>query len=202
MPSGFESKPPGRKVIVMGWGANSVRYLVNVFLTVKTECLQEAAARDLNSWNRIQQKLQISTISNDECKEKLLQVEEDLAAKILSNNICAGGAGGQDACQGDSGGPLVDAHDKVYIYITRPKSCTRCPRFRVWRKKLSPQVTTDSDTVFREESIGEGFKIVTVAVFEKILLFEKKIGSSLTAIFKLMRVVTKILSKIKIVDLL
>ena len=38
-------------------------------------------------------------------------------------------------------------------------------------KKLSPQVTTDSDTVFREESIGEGFKIVTVAVFEKILLF-------------------------------
>ena len=33
---------------------------------------------------------------------------------------------------------------------------------------------TDSDTVFREESIGEGFKIVTVAVFEKILLFEKK----------------------------
>ena len=52
-------------------------------------------------------------------------------------------------------------------------------------------MTTDSDTVFREESIGEGFKIVTVAVFEKILLFEKKIGSSLTAIFKLMRVVTK-----------
>ena len=33
-------------------------------------------------------------------------------------------------------------------------------------------MTTDSDTVFREESIGEGFKIVTVAVFEKILLFE------------------------------
>ena len=26
---------------------------------------------------------------------------------------------------------------------------------------------------FCEESIGEGFKIVTVAVFEKILLFEK-----------------------------
>ena len=43
--------------------------------------------------------------------------------------------------------------------------------FEFGRKKLSPQVTTDSDTVFREESIGEGFKIVTVAVFEKILLF-------------------------------
>ena len=42
-------------------------------------------------------------------------------------------------------------------------------------------MTTDSDTVFREKSIGEGFKIVTVAVFEKILLFEKKVGSSLTA---------------------
>ena len=65
--------------------------------------------------------------------------------------------------------------------------------FEFGRKKLSPQVTTDSDTVFREESIGEGFKIVTVAVFEKILLFEKKIGSSLTAIFKLMHVVTKFL---------
>ena len=39
---------------------------------------------------------------------------------------------------------------------------------------LRSQVTTDSDTVFREESIGEGFKIVIVAVFEKILLFEKK----------------------------
>ena len=48
------------------------------------------------------------------------------------------------------------------------------PDFEFGRKKLSPQVTTDSDTVFREESIGEGFKIVTVAVFEKILLFEKK----------------------------
>ena len=47
--------------------------------------------------------------------------------------------------------------------------------FEFGRKKLSPQVTTDSDTVFREESIGEGFKIVTVAVFEKILLFEKKL---------------------------
>ena len=63
--------------------------------------------------------------------------------------------------------------------------------FEFGRKKLSLQVTTDSsssstdsDTVFREESIGEGFKIVTVAVFEKILLFENKIGSSLTAIFK------------------
>ena len=33
---------------------------------------------------------------------------------------------------------------------------------------------TDSDAVFREESIGEGFKIVTVAVVEKILLLEKK----------------------------
>ena len=30
--------------------------------------------------------------------------------------------------------------------------------FEFGRKKLSPQVTTDSDTVFREESIGEGFK--------------------------------------------
>ena len=47
--------------------------------------------------------------------------------------------------------------------------------FEFGRKKLSPQVTTDSDTVFREESIGEGFKIVAVAVFEKILLFEKKL---------------------------
>ena len=67
--------------------------------------------------------------------------------------------------------------------------------FEFGRKKLSPQVTTDSDTVFHEESIGEGFKIVTVAVFEKILLFEKKIGSSLTAIFKPIRVVTKFLVK-------
>ena len=67
--------------------------------------------------------------------------------------------------------------------------------FEFGRKKLSPQVTTDSDTVFREESIGEGFKIVTVAVFEKILLFENKIGSSLTAIFKPIRVVTKFLVK-------
>ena len=47
--------------------------------------------------------------------------------------------------------------------------------FEFGRKTLSPQVTTDSDTVFREESIGEGFKIVTVAVLEKILLFEKKL---------------------------
>ena len=48
------------------------------------------------------------------------------------------------------------------------------PDFEFGRKKLSPQVTTDSDTVFHEESIGEGFKIVTVAVFEKIPPFRKK----------------------------
>ena len=73
--------------------------------------------------------------------------------------------------------------------------------FRVWEKKTcSPQVTTDSDTVFREESIGEGFKIVTVAVFEKILLFEKKIGSSLTSIFKPTCAVTIFFSKIEIID--
>ena len=69
-------------------------------------------------------------------------------------------------------------------------------------KKLSPHVTTDYDIVFREESIGEGFKIVTVAVYQKILLFEIKIGSSLTAIFKLMRVVANLFRKIIIVDLL
>ena len=69
------------------------------------------------------------------------------------------------------------------------------PDFEFGRKKLSPQVTTDSDTVFREESIGEGFKIVTVAIFEKILLFEKKIGPSFTAIFKPTHVVTTFLVK-------
>ena len=71
--------------------------------------------------------------------------------------------------------------------------------FEFGRKKLSPQMTTDSDTVFREESIGEGFKIVTVAVFEKILLLEK-IGSFLTAIFKPNACSYKIFSKIEIVD--
>ena len=49
------------------------------------------------------------------------------------------------------------------------------PDFEFGRKKLSPQVTTVSDKVFLEEFIGEGFKIATVAVFEKILLFGKKI---------------------------
>ena len=53
---------------------------------------------------------------------------------------------------------------------------SRCTQIRFWEtKNYSLRVTTDSDTVFREKSIGEGFKIVTVAVFEKILLFEKKI---------------------------
>ena len=69
------------------------------------------------------------------------------------------------------------------------------PKFEFGKQKLSLRVTTDSDTVFGEEWIGEGFKIVTVAVFEKILLFEKKIGSSFTAIFKPKRVVTKFLVK-------
>ena len=48
------------------------------------------------------------------------------------------------------------------------------PKFVFGKLKISLRVTTDSDTVFREKSIGEGFKIVTVAVFEKNLLFEKK----------------------------
>ena len=55
---------------------------------------------------------------------------------------------------------------------------------RVWEKNLSVRVTSDSDSFFHEESIGEGFKIVTVAVFEKILLFPKKNGVSLMAILK------------------
>ena len=54
-------------------------------------------------------------------------------------------------------------------------SFTLYPNSCLGNKKLSLRVTTDSDTVFRKESIGEGFKIVTVAVFEKILLFEKKL---------------------------
>ena len=48
------------------------------------------------------------------------------------------------------------------------------PKFIFGKLKISLRVTTDSNTVFREKSIGEGFKIVSVAVFEKILLFEKK----------------------------
>ena len=102
-------------------------------------------------------------------------------------------------------------HDSATNYVdaancykkSDPKGRLTSPRteIRVWEKKLCLQLTPDSSTVFREESIGEGFKIVTVAVFEKILLFEKKIGSSfLTAIFKPTRVVTTFFSKITIVD--
>ena len=47
-----------------------------------------------------------------------------------------------------------------------------CIQFRVWEKKTySPWVTTDSETVFHEESIGKGFKFVTVSFLEK---FKKK----------------------------
>ena len=35
------------------------------------------------------------------------------------------------------------------------------PKFVFGKQKISLRVATDSDTVFREESIGEGFKIVT-----------------------------------------
>ena len=70
------------------------------------------------------------------------------------------------------------------------------PDFEFGRKKLSPQVTTDSDTVFREESIGEGFKNRNRGRFwENPPFRKKKIGSSLTAIFKPTRVVTKFLVK-------
>ena len=50
------------------------------------------------------------------------------------------------------------------------------------------------------ESNDISHKIVDSAVFEKILLFEKKFGSSLTAIFKPTRVVTIFFSKIENVD--
>ena len=55
---------------------------------------------------------------------------------------------------------------------------------------------------FREESIGEGFKIVTVAVFWENHPFREKNGSSLTVIFKPTRVCSyKIFSsKKKIAD--
>ena len=90
---------------------------------------------------------------------------------------------------------LMTSSMQWFNHLLRSIQYHGVPDFEFGRKKLSPQVTTDSDTVFREESIGEGFKIVTVAVFEKILLFEKKIGSSLIAIFKPTRAVTKFLVK-------
>ena len=58
-------------------------------------------------------------------------------------------------------------HNAIYVLHGVPK-------FVFGKLKISLRVTTDSNTVFREESIGEGFKIVTVAVFEKIPYFEKK----------------------------
>ena len=62
------------------------------------------------------------------------------------------------------------------------------------------EISSDSDHILRVDSIADSLKIVDSAVSEKILLFEKKFGSSLTAICKPTRVVYKIFSKIEIVD--
>ena len=46
---------------------------------------------------------------------------------------------------------------KIVLYFNTPYR-----NLCLGKKSYSLQVTTDSDTVFREESIVEGFKIVTV----------------------------------------
>ena len=68
---------------------------------------------------------------------------------------------------------MYQTRQRALVYL----SVHAVPKFVFGKLKIttSLRVTTDSDTVFHEESIGEGFKIVTVAVFEKILLFEKKL---------------------------
>ena len=59
------------------------------------------------------------------------------------------------------------------------------------------EFSSDSDHILRVDSIADSLcEIVDSAVSEKILLFEKKIASCLTTIFKPTRLVTKFLVKL------
>ena len=80
----------------------------------------------------------------------------------------------------------ISLFNAIFQIVKKPESRERTPYRNscLGKKNLSLQVTTDSDTVFCEESIGEGFKVVTIAAFlrKSFFFFFVKFGPSLMAI--------------------
>lgn len=82
----------------------------------------------MTGWGRTQedgqmtsilQNTQVPIISNEECKEKYLNLHDDRyrAGQFGDRVICAGFTdGGQDSCGGDSGGPIMFPHNRNRTY--------------------------------------------------------------------------------------
>ena len=83
LPNKFEYYPPGKMLMVSGWGK----------LNSESEYLPDTL-----------QKVRVPVVSDSECRREYRRV-----ATITKSMLCAGyHRGGRDSCEGDSGGPLVD----------------------------------------------------------------------------------------------
>ena len=92
LPDQFEYYPPGKMLMVSGWGQ----------LSSENGILPDTL-----------KKVRVPVVSDEECRQEYRQVE-----RISRSMLCAGyHEGGRDSCQGDSGGPLVDERMQKLVGI-------------------------------------------------------------------------------------
>ena len=101
LPQKWEYYPPGKMLMVSGWGK----------LNSETESLPDTL-----------QKVRVPVVSDSECRREYRRV-----ATITKSMLCAGyHQGGRDSCEGDSGGPLVDeSTGKVVGVVSFGLGCGR-----------------------------------------------------------------------------
>lgn len=101
LPNKFEYYPPGKMLMVSGWGK----------LNSESEYLPDTL-----------QKVRVPVVSDSECRREYRRV-----ATVTKSMLCAGyHRGGRDSCEGDSGGPLVDeSTGKVVGIVSFGLGCGR-----------------------------------------------------------------------------
>jgi len=101
LPNKFEYYPPGKMLMVSGWGK----------LNSESEYLPDTL-----------QKVRVPVVSDSECRREYRGV-----ATVTKSMLCAGyHRGGRDSCEGDSGGPLVDeSTGKVVGIVSFGLGCGR-----------------------------------------------------------------------------
>lgn len=85
-----------------GWGLTSVSIPISAFITnTKINFMYQFPVGQNPD---MLQRIQVDTISNDECRE---QLTDSAARNIFDSSICTATVAGQGTCHGDSGGALL-----------------------------------------------------------------------------------------------